>query len=117
MSEQAYAVVGLGVVNIALYSAAAYQLLRGRGPPMTRTSGTEAFVDFEEALRAADPSFPRGFTWREALSRAKALGVLVDWAGVERDVSAYEAYRYGGLAPKSEYGGVESLAKELRRVA
>ncbi len=117
MSEQTYIAVGLAVANVALYSGAAYQLLRRGKSPTVEAAGPAAFVELMEALRKADPTLPRGFTWREALVRVRATGVRADWAGVDKDLSAYESYRYGGGAPLSIYKGVGSLARELRKAA
>ncbi len=115
MFDETFLIVGLVAANVALYSTAAYQLLRRRSPLAAELGGAAAFDELRRALQRADPSTPRGFTWREALGRARMLGVEIDWAGVESEVAAYEAFRYGSGPPLGGYDRIATLAKELRK--
>ena len=51
----------------------------------------------ESALRRSFPDLPQGFTWREGLSRAKALGLDLQWNDMSASSNSRDttAYRYG----------------------
>jgi hypothetical protein len=113
MVEVAYEII-LGGAVVAIYLVLAYQLRRRKGRTSPVPGARQAFALLERELRRAQPSLPSGFTWREAVGEAQKLGVDADWPEVGREVSAYEAYRYGGEREPAEFTGVLALASRLR---
>ncbi|MDG6910746.1 MAG: hypothetical protein JRN18_00145 [Nitrososphaerota archaeon] len=89
---------------------------------MKRMRPTEPF-DIKSAYAVLDRSITRyvptigdGFTWNEAFKQLKEAGVEADWKKMEKHLSEYEAYRYGGReAPNNGQEDVISLALRLRR--
>ena len=62
------------------------------------SSPEEAFAYFERSYKRSFPNDQDGFTWGDALARARALSLRgIDWEKVEGTVRQYEAYRYGGV--------------------
>src|SRR5579872_3021102 len=91
-----YALVG---INVVLYGMMVVGFLRGRvfaRMPKVRSAG-EAFAFLEGSFKARFPEVRDGFTWSEAISKAKKTNSssIVDWKKVEAAVNEYEAYRYG----------------------
>ena len=110
---------GLVSVDAALYALLALQLLRsGQGRGQGKTIGAaEAFALLGAEIRRSVPDMPPGFTWEEAIWKARKLDVDVDWPSVDRAVQSYEGYRYGGKEePATGYEEIRRLAKELRHV-
>ncbi len=61
------------------------------------TTIDEAFHELETSLRRAFPDLYEGFTWGEAISRAKTVGASkIDWSELDRELRKYEAHRFGG---------------------
>ncbi len=56
----------------------------------------EAFAYLEKSFKKTFPEVREGFTWSEAISRAKQLPLDINWEKVEKELVAYESYRYGG---------------------
>jgi hypothetical protein len=94
------------LLNVIAYIALAAGLLTWRRQRiLPKPSNTEeAFGMLEKSLRHAFPDLRDGFTWREELSRAKRLKPDLGWDSIEKDVSAYEMYRYGQNPPPKEVG-------------
>ncbi|MHB1907573.1 MAG: hypothetical protein ACYCQJ_01730 [Nitrososphaerales archaeon] len=91
---------GLAAVNIVLYIVLIEAYLRNRRafriPKVS--SAKQAFDYFESSYVAIFPQEQDGFTWGDALARARSLSLAgVDWESVENSVRQYEAYRYGGV--------------------
>jgi hypothetical protein len=101
----AYASLGLGVDRWNR------QRLRLPSDPVA------AFSVLEASLRRAFPDIRDGFTWREAITRARSARPELDWTRLEKDVDAYERYRYGdGEAPPAMGGEFLQLLKAVRRL-
>jgi hypothetical protein len=101
----AYASLAIGLV----------QWRRQRLPPPA--DSVAAFGLLEVNLKRAYPDISEGFTWREAISRARNLKADIEWDNIEKDVEVYEAYRYGdGPAPPPPGNEFLRLLKALRRV-
>jgi hypothetical protein len=76
-----------------------------------------AFRLLEVNLKRAFPDISEGFTWREAILRARNLKGDIEWDKIEEDVKVYEAYRYGdGPVPPTPGDEFLGLLKTLRRV-
>ncbi len=65
---------------------------------------TEAFAFFETSYKQLFPQERDGFTWQEAVKKAKGLTKISEyqWDRVQRSLEQYEAYRYGGIGQASE---------------
>jgi hypothetical protein len=99
-------------LNVALYASLAFLALRLRRRKFAPSSLTEAFSDLEQALKAAVPDLPSGFTWEEAVARLRSSGVPTE--SMEGALQGYEAYRYGGAPlPDLDYHGVADVANTL----
>ncbi len=101
---------------MAVYALLGYQVYRGRRRQPQTMGAAQAFSLLEREMKRALPSLPQGFTWREGVGEAKKTGVLADWPEIGREVDAYEAYRYGGRQEPADFGGVLTLAKQLKGV-
>jgi peptide/nickel transport system permease protein len=55
-----------------------------------------AFKILESSLKQNFPDLRDGYTWKEALQKAKEAGIQMDWKEVEATLKQYEAFRYGG---------------------
>ena len=99
------------------YASLAIGLIQWRGqrlPPPADSAA--AFRLLETNLKRAFPDIKEGFTWREAISRARNLSADLEWDKIEQDVNVYEAYRYGdGPAPPAPGNEFLRLVKALRR--
>jgi hypothetical protein len=72
-----------------------------------------AFQILEESLKSI--GLPAGFSWGEAVSKAKGLELKVDWTAIKGSLRKYEAYRYGGKQKPEEDGSeILKLASQLR---
>jgi hypothetical protein len=85
-------------LNIIIYASLVFGLVvwrRGSAPVPTDTKALYKLL--EATLGKAFPELPEGFTWREALRRAKKerreLGMK--WESIDKSIRNYEAYRYG----------------------
>ena len=106
----------LAAVDVAVYAVLALQLRSARRPPAGPLSLADAFRMLGAQVRTSIPDVPPGFTWGEAMARARKLGLDVDWPKVERAVQTYEGYRYGGKEePKQGTDEIRALVEELRR--
>ncbi len=115
MVEVQLAVYLLLFVNVAAYLALAAQLFRSRRRKLPGAATLqESFVVLADALKAAVPNLPPGFTWSEGLENARRLGLQVDWGSVRRALERYEDYRYGGKTiGDTDYTEVVKLSIEL----
>jgi hypothetical protein len=105
-------------LNTFAYASLAIGLIQWRRQalPLPADSVT-AFGLLETNLRRAFPDINEGFTWREAISRARNLKADIEWDKIEQDLKVYEAYRYGdGPVPPSPGNEFLRLLKTLRRV-
>jgi hypothetical protein len=110
----------LVVVDVVLY----FMLFQGyqREKRMFRipkvSTPNEAFAFFERAYRQAFPQDKEGFTWGEAVRKARRLTELNDfqWDAVQKSLNQYEAYRYGGIGEGKEIDtySIMKLAMLLR---
>jgi hypothetical protein len=106
-------------LNVLVYASLVVGLVQWRRQRVLLPSDAlEAYQLLEASLKRAFPDITEGFTWREAVSRARNAKPDLDWGKIERDVDVYEAYRYGGApappAPGSEF---ITLLRALRRVS
>lgn len=94
------------LLNAAAYAALAAGILTWRRQRVLPKPGSpeEAFAMLERALRHAFPDLKEGLTWREQLSRAKSLDAELGWGSIEKDLDAYETYRYGKGSPPEMVG-------------
>ena len=104
-------------LDAAAYASLAVGLVQWRRQRITLpVDSVAAFRQLETSLKRAFPDIDEGFTWREAMGRARTLKKDLEWDKIQGDVDAYEAYRYGGgpvpPAPGNEFLG---LLKALRR--
>ncbi len=91
-------VLSLVFVNIVVYAIFFVGLKKNwKHPILQSTTIREAFQVLERSVRKAFPDLPQGFTWGEAISKAKSLELKkMDWLEFERELRKYEAHRYGG---------------------
>jgi hypothetical protein len=105
-------------VNAVVYASLAAGLVqrrRHRLPPPA--DAVAAFQLLERYFKRAFPDISEGFTWREAISRARKVKTNLEWDKIQQDVSVYEAYRYGGgPAPPAPGDELLGLIRALRRV-
>lgn len=84
--------------NAAIYLLAIIGIVRARLTRIPRVKDIEeAFKVLERALKASFPDLPKGFTWREVVTRLKSSGMEMDWWDIENTLRKYEAYKYGGI--------------------
>lgn len=105
-------------LNVLVYASLAVGLVQWRKQRVLLPSdAVQAFQLLETNLKRAFPDITEGFTWREAVSRARNAKPDLEWDKIEQDVNVYEAYRYGGAAappvPGNEF---TTLLRALRRV-
>jgi hypothetical protein len=69
----------------------------------------EAFALFERAYKQLFPKDRDGFTWGEAIRKARRVTELNDfqWEAVQKSLRQYEAYRYAGIG---EGGDIDTSA-------
>ena len=100
MTDYTPILYSLGVLNIVLYVMLIIGYIKSRKPSIPEVSNiNEAFEILENSFRKSFSDLPNGFTWAEAISRAKALELKVNWKEVDNMVKKYEAYRYGDIDP------------------
>jgi len=85
-------------VNIVIYVIFFVGLWKNwRRPVVKATTLRDAFELLESSIHKAFPDLPEGFTWGEAISRARGLELKkIDWYELERELRKYESQRYGG---------------------
>ena len=105
-------------LNAFAYVSLAIGLVQWRRQRLTLPADpVAAFRLLEVNLKRAFPDISEGFTWREAISRARNLKADIEWDKIEKDVNGYEAYRYGdGPVPPTPGNEFLVLLKSLRRV-
>jgi hypothetical protein len=111
------AVVWLAITDGALLAAAGvgYVLMR-RIRPSHELDVKAAFEVLDRSIAKYVPELAKGYTWQEAIERLRERGIEADWKEVEKRLTEYEAYRYGGKEePKSGEDEIISLAVSLRR--
>jgi hypothetical protein len=92
-------VYSLVAVNVLLYGFMLFGYIRGRTvyapPKITRAS--DAFAFLEKSFKISFPEIRDGFTWSEAIVKAKnaSPSFAINWRAVNVAVGKYEAYRYG----------------------
>ncbi len=86
--------IELNVVVYASLLLGAFLTLRVRTPKNLDTE--TAFRLLERGMRRTFPDLTDGFTWREGIAKARALGLKLGWEGIERSLEGHEAHRYGG---------------------
>lgn len=104
-------------LNAFAYTSLAIGLVQWRRQrvPLPADS-VAAFRLLEANLKRAFPDISEGFTWREAISRARNVEGDIEWDKIEKDVKVYEAYRYGdGPIPPTPGNEFLRLLKTLRR--
>lgn len=108
--------LALVAVDGLLYSALLAGVLLRRSTPVPVVDDVPAaFGLLEKALKQSTAMRP-GFTWGEAIARARSLGLDVDWAKVAKSLDSYEVYRYGGgERPRGDNREVVRLAMLLKR--
>ncbi len=85
-----------------------------RTPRLTENS----FQTLGRILRESFPELPVGFTLREGLARAREARPELDWVEIDRELHAYEDYRYGGMPEtNSSVPALSGLISALRRSA
>lgn len=99
-------IYALVAVNIVLYVMLFEGYLRQRRMfkiPKVATP-QEAFTFFERSYKQLFPQDRDGFTWGEAVRKARRLAQLNDfqWDAVQKSLKKYEAYRYGGIGQEQE---------------
>ena len=104
--------------TLIVLNVVAYLLLAGglivflRSAPRVQVN---SFRALGELLRARFPDLPPGFTLREGLARARRSQPGLDWDEIERELGAYEGYRYGGLPDSGSPGpALAKLVSSLR---
>ncbi len=114
MNDGNQAILALLVLNLAVYLLIPLQIFRRRGRLGPDASSLEdSFTSLLVPLRGAIPDLSPGFTWREALRRARTLGLEVNWSSVDAALDGYERRRYG-LDVKAQADFSEVL--KLRRL-
>ncbi len=104
----------LVAADLLVYASLAAGLVLLLKPP--RSVQADSFFALGEVLKATFPDLPAGFTLREGLSRARQAVPGLDWNEIDRELQAYEGYRYGGLPGSGAPGPVISeLTSALRR--
>ncbi|MDG7014181.1 MAG: hypothetical protein JRN11_02105 [Nitrososphaerota archaeon] len=105
------------MVDAALVVAGAIgYVLMERTRPADPFDVKSAFAVLDRSITRYVPAIGEGFTWNEAFKQLKEAGVEADWEKMEKHLSDYEAYRYGGReAPNNGQEDVISLALRLRR--
>ena len=100
--------------NVLVYaSLAAGLVVLRRSPIRIRVS---SFRALGELLRLRFPDLPPGFTLREGLARARQAQPRLNWVEIERELKAYEGYRYGGLPDAGSVGpALSTLIAVLKR--
>jgi hypothetical protein len=105
-------IVALVALDVILYAALAFAILRHRMRTVSAKNLAEAFKGLEAALKQAVPDLPSGFTWGEAVVRLRSAGVQT--GGMESALKGYEAYRYGGTPlPDVDFREVVRVANAL----
>jgi hypothetical protein len=109
--------IDLIVLNVAAYGSLATGVMQARRQrSSSEIDAVGTFPLLAVSLRRAFPELPVGFTWREAVSLAKGLGLKLRWDEIDRALGEYEAYRYGGRpAPQQLQPEVMRLVGALRR--
>lgn len=105
--------IGLNAVGYGSLAIGALQYRRQL--PVLPKDGPGLFAFLDALLARVFPDLPPGFTWREGFQRLRSLDLDVDWAEIERTLSEYEAYRYGG-APRVSSGSWSELVKMIKRL-
>jgi hypothetical protein len=106
----------LAALDTLLLLAAVLGYLRGGiRPRRSPTSLEEAFSQLEVSIWSAFPSIPQGYTFREALWYLRKAGFGANWEEIEASLDTYEGRRFGGLAGRSRFEEVRSLASRLNR--
>jgi len=109
--------IGAIVFNVAAYTSlagAVVQWYRHRIP--NPPDAAAAFHLLEDALGRSFPDLPYGFTLREGLTRARLAGLRLGWEDIDRRVTEYETFRYGGgPLPALPQPEVMRLVRVLRR--
>jgi hypothetical protein len=105
------------LTNLLLYIALIAGYLRFKRLAASKPcSLPEAFHLLELSLWKTYPDFPEGLTLREALSKVRNLSFEVDWQEMDRLLTQYESYRYGGVvAPTPKLDEIIRLMNVLNR--
>lgn len=63
------------------------------------SSLAEAFEFFETSYKESFPQDQDGFTWTEAITKARKAVQVKDfeWENIQRTLRQYEGHRYGGI--------------------
>jgi hypothetical protein len=101
--------------NAVVYALMIAGVVRNRREQSLASDPQTAFALLERSLRSAFPDLPVGFTWREAVTNARELGVKADWDLVRSSLGEYEAWRYGGA--QGEPKSVIEVSRLARAVA
>lgn len=77
-----------------------------------------SFEALGQILKETFPDLPDGFTLREGLVKAREARPELDWVEIDRELHAYEDYRYGGMPETgSSVPALSGLISALRRSA
>lgn len=103
----------MAVDSLVYASLAAGLVFLLRAPRQLRAG---SFSALGEVLRARFPDLPAGFTLREGLARARQVVPGLDWEEIDKELQAYEGYRYGGLPDSgAPSAAISNLVVALRR--
>lgn len=84
-------------LNLVVFSTLAVGLVvRQRRRIRLRGGVDVVYWRLNATLTKRFPDLPPGFTLREGLARARASARDIDWATFEKELSSYEAFRFGG---------------------
>jgi hypothetical protein len=103
----------LAALNVVVYGFLISGLVvLARTPRLVENS----FEALGQLLKETFPELPAGFTLREGLVRAREARPELDWVEIDRELRAYEDYRYGGLPrTASSVPALSGLISALRR--